>query len=108
MSGGLPTSPRLRTGAPNGRKQLVRRILERWFGGSASAGGLKLRIICRLHGLTDLDITDLGAIKEFEQFGAQVRFSRRLHAKMVLVDHRDGQTARSDYLAECVLNSFSM
>src|SRR4051794_2392193 len=48
-------------------------------------GELKLRIVCRLHGLTDLDITDLAAINEYEQFGAEVRFSRRLHAKMVLV-----------------------
>src|SRR2546430_3705270 len=51
-------------------------------------GQLSLRIVCRLHGLTDLDITDLGAIKEYEQLGAQVRFSRRLHAKMVLVEDR--------------------
>jgi len=53
-------------------------------------GQLNLRIVCRLHGLTDLDITDLGAIKEYEQLGAQVRFSRRLHAKMVLVDGNTG------------------
>jgi hypothetical protein len=60
------------------------------------AGGLKLRIVCRLHGLTDLDITDLGAIKEFEQFGARVRFSRRLHAKMVLVDGKQGIVSSSN------------
>ena len=60
------------------------------------AGQLALRIICRLHGLTDLDITDLGAIKEFEQFGAQVRFSRRLHAKMVLVDRKHGVVSSSN------------
>jgi len=46
--------------------------------------------------LTDLDITDLGAIKEFEQFGAQVRFSRRLHAKMVLVDRKHGVVSSSN------------
>src|SRR5437762_3246647 len=59
-------------------------------------GQLKLRIVCRLHGLTDLDITDLGAIKEFEQFGAEVRFSRRLHAKMVLVDGKQGLVSSSN------------
>lgn len=60
------------------------------------AGALRLRIVCRLHGLTDLDITDLGAIKEYEQLGAQVRFSRRLHAKMVLVDGRHGLVSSSN------------
>lgn len=59
-------------------------------------GQLNLRIVCRLHGLTDLDITDLGAIKEYEQLGAQVRFSRRLHAKMVLVDGRHGLVSSSN------------
>jgi hypothetical protein len=60
------------------------------------AGSLKLRMVCRLHGLTDLDITDLGALKEFEQFGAEVRFSRRLHAKMVLVDRKHGVLSSSN------------
>jgi phosphatidylserine/phosphatidylglycerophosphate/cardiolipin synthase-like enzyme len=60
------------------------------------SGQVKLRIVCRLHGLTDLDITDLGAIQEFEQFGAEVRFSRRLHAKMVLVDGTLGVVSSSN------------
>src|SRR5256885_14140430 len=60
------------------------------------AGQLALRIVCRLHGLTDLDITDLVAIKEFEQFGAQVRFSRRVHAKMVIVDRKHGLVSSSN------------
>jgi phosphatidylserine/phosphatidylglycerophosphate/cardiolipin synthase-like enzyme len=59
-------------------------------------GQLNLRIVCRLHGLTDLDITDLGAIKEYEQLGAQVRFSRRLHTKMVLVDGKHGLVSSSN------------
>src|SRR5438445_11513265 len=59
-------------------------------------GQLNLRIVCRLHGLTDLDITDLGAIKEYEHLGAQVRFSRRLHAKMVLVDRKHGLVSSSN------------
>jgi DNA helicase HerA-like ATPase len=59
-------------------------------------GRLRLRIVCRLHGLTDLDITDLSAIKEFEQYGAQVRFSRRLHAKMVVVDRKHGLVSSSN------------
>src|SRR5579859_1432017 len=60
------------------------------------SGALGLRIVCRLHGLTDLDITDLAAIKEFEQLGAQLRFSRRLHAKMVLVDRKHGVVSSSN------------
>jgi phosphatidylserine/phosphatidylglycerophosphate/cardiolipin synthase-like enzyme len=60
------------------------------------SGLLRLRIVCRLHGLTDLDITDLSAIREFEQFGAEVRFSRRLHAKMVLVDRKHGVVSSSN------------
>src|SRR5205823_3090990 len=47
-------------------------------------------------GLTDLDITDLAAIKEFEQFGAEVRFSRRVHAKMVLVDRKHAVVSSSN------------
>lgn len=72
------------------------RILLQSIRAKIEAGNLQLRIVCRLHGLTDLDITDLGAIKEFEQFGAQVRFSRRLHAKMVLVDHKHGIVSSSN------------
>ncbi len=60
------------------------------------SGKVRLRMVCRLHGLTDLDITDLGAIKEFEQFGAQVRFSRRVHAKIVLVDRKHGVVSSSN------------
>jgi len=55
-----------------------------------------LRIVCRLHALSDLEITDLAAIKEFEEFGAQVRFSRRLHAKLVLVDGKQGLVSSSN------------
>lgn len=72
------------------------RILLQSIRAKIETGRLRLRIVCRLHGLTDLDITDLGAIKEFEQFGAQVRFSRRLHAKMVLVDHKQGIVSSSN------------
>src|SRR5713226_4089720 len=60
------------------------------------SGQVKLRIVCRLHGMTDLDITDLAAIKEFEQFGAEIRLSRRLHAKMVLVDGEHGVVSSSN------------
>jgi hypothetical protein len=59
-------------------------------------GQLNIRIVLRLHGLTDLDITDLGAIKEYQLLGAQVRFSRRLHAKMVLVDGKHGLVSSSN------------
>mgnify|MGYP001324600600 CR=1 FL=1 len=49
-------------------------------------GELKVRIAYRLNEMSDLDITELAALKEFEEIGAQVRFCRRLHAKMILVD----------------------
>ena len=66
------------------------RLLLQSIRSKLEVGSLRLRIVCRLHGLTDLDITDLAALKEFEQFGAELRFSRRLHAKMVLVDRKHG------------------
>src|SRR6266536_5157864 len=72
------------------------RLLLQSIRSKIETGQLSLRIVCRLHGLTDLDITDLGAIKEYEQFGAQVRFSRRLHAKMVLVDRKHGVVSSSN------------
>src|SRR5260370_1816916 len=72
------------------------RLLLQSIRSKIEAGDLSLRIVCRLHGLTDLDITDLSAIREFEQFGAQVRFSRRLHAKMVLVDQKHGVVSSSN------------
>jgi len=51
------------------------------------AGDLSLRIVCRLHGLTDLDITDLSAIREFEHLAlryasrASATLSRALNAR---------------------------
>jgi len=83
-------------------------ITEAWIMGSAlrlflqsirpkiELGQLSVRLVCRLHGLTDLDITDLGAINEYEPLGAHVRFSRRLRAKMVLVDGKHGLVSSSN------------
>jgi hypothetical protein len=72
------------------------RLLLQSIRAKLEVGRLRLRIVCRLHGLTDLDITDLAALKEFEQFGAELRFSRRLHAKMVLVDRKHGVLSSSN------------
>ncbi|MHB8618975.1 MAG: helicase HerA domain-containing protein [Chloroflexota bacterium] len=62
-------------------------------------GELKVRIIYRLKEMSDLDITELAALKEFEDLGAEVRFCRRLHAKMVLVDGEQAIISSSNLTA---------
>jgi len=48
--------------------------------------GLEVRIVYRVKEPGDLDITDLEALKSLEDAGCQVRYSTRLHAKLLLVD----------------------
>lgn len=50
------------------------------------AGELEIRIVYRVKEATDLEITDLDALKALEDAGCQIRYSTRLHAKLVLVD----------------------
>ena len=50
------------------------------------AGGLDVRIVYRVKEAQDLSITELSALEAVERMGAQVRFSRRLHAKTVIND----------------------
>src|SRR5207302_8229649 len=64
-----------------------------------AAGELKVRIVYRLKEMSDLDITELAALKEFEEIGAEVRFCRRLHAKMVLVDGTQAVISSSNLTA---------
>lgn len=47
---------------------------------------LDIRIVYRVKEPGDLDITDLEALKTLEDAGCQVRYSTRLHAKLLLVD----------------------
>lgn len=48
--------------------------------------GLEVRIVYRVKEPTDLEITDLEALKALEDSGCQVRYSTRLHAKLLVVD----------------------
>jgi hypothetical protein len=49
---------------------------------------LEIRIAYRVKEATNLEITDLDALKALEDAGCQIRYSTRLHAKLVLVDER--------------------
>ena len=48
--------------------------------------GLDVRLVYRLKGTDDLTISDLSALDRLEDAGAKVRFSDRLHAKVIIVD----------------------
>ncbi|HYB38795.1 MAG TPA: DUF87 domain-containing protein, partial [Mycobacterium sp.] len=49
-------------------------------------GELDIRIVYRVKEPTDLEITDLEALKSLEDAGCQVRYSSRLHAKLILTE----------------------
>lgn len=49
-------------------------------------GELDIRIVYRVKEPTDLEITDFEALKSLEDAGCQVRYSTRLHAKLILAD----------------------
>ena len=49
-------------------------------------GELDIRIVYRVKEPTDLEITDFEALKSLEDAGCQIRYSTRLHAKLVLAD----------------------
>lgn len=51
-------------------------------------GELKVRIVYRVKEATDLEITDLDTLKAMEDSGCLVRYSTRLHAKLLLIDRR--------------------
>lgn len=50
------------------------------------SSGLDVRVVYRVKEPTDLEITDLDALKALEDAGCSVRYSTRLHAKLLLVD----------------------
>jgi DNA helicase HerA-like ATPase len=51
-------------------------------------GEVEVRIVYRVKEATDLEITDLDTLKVLEDSGCLVRYSTRLHAKLVLIDRR--------------------
>src|SRR4051812_16902758 len=48
------------------------------------SGELRVRVVYRLSEETDLRITDLAALEVLAAEGVELRFSRRLHAKLVI------------------------
>ncbi|MGH2760149.1 MAG: helicase HerA domain-containing protein, partial [Actinomycetota bacterium] len=56
----------------------------------AAAHGVAVRVLFRVKEPDDLEITDLGAVLEASRRGVEVRYSARLHAKVILAD---GSTA---------------
>jgi hypothetical protein len=50
------------------------------------AGELRVRLVYRVAEESDLRITDLSALEALEDAGVQIRYSRRLHAKLVIAD----------------------
>lgn len=57
---------------------------------------LDVRIVYRLKGADDLTISDLDALDRLAAAGCQVRYSNRLHAKVVLVDESDAVVSSSN------------
>lgn len=63
------------------------------------AGDLDVRLVYRVKEPTDLEITDLESLKALEDAGCRVRYSTRLHAKLVLVDERSAIVSSSNLTA---------
>lgn len=63
------------------------------------SGELDVRLVYRVKEPTDLEITDLDALKSLEDAGCQVRYSTRLHAKLVLVDDQAAIVSSSNLTA---------
>ena len=63
------------------------------------ADELDIRLVYRVKEPTDLEITDLDSLKALEDAGCQVRYSTRLHAKLVMVDDRSAIVSSSNLTA---------
>jgi len=50
------------------------------------SGELQVRLVYRVSEESDLRITDLSALETLEEAGVETRYSRRLHAKLVIAD----------------------
>lgn len=57
---------------------------------------LDVRVVYRLKGADDLTISDLDALDRLQAAGCQVRYSNRLHAKVVVVDDTDAVVSSSN------------
>jgi uncharacterized protein DUF87/phospholipase D-like protein len=57
---------------------------------------LDVRIVYRLKGADDLTISDLDALDRLAAAGCQVRYSNRLHAKVVVADDHDAVVSSSN------------
>jgi hypothetical protein len=55
---------------------------------AAREGALQIRLVYRVAEENDLRITDLAALEWLAAEGVQIRYSRRLHAKLVIADRR--------------------
>lgn len=73
---------------------LLRDVLPR-----VQSEGLDVRIVYRIKEQGDLDITDLGALDALRDAGCQVRYSTRLHAKLVLIDQSAAIVSSSNLTA---------
>ncbi len=65
----------------------------------AQSDGLDVRLVYRLKGTDDLTISDLSALDRLADAGAQIRFSDRLHAKIILVDDHSAIVSSSNLTA---------
>jgi hypothetical protein len=65
----------------------------------AGSGKLDIRLVYRVKEPADLEITDLESLKALEDAGCKVRYSTRLHAKLVLVDCRSAIVSSSNLTA---------
>lgn len=82
------TSPWVRQRAAN---LLLRDVLPR-----IQDEGLDVRIVYRVKEPMDLNITELEALKAYEDAGCKIRYSIRLHAKVVLADDHGGIISSSN------------
>jgi hypothetical protein len=87
----LITSPWIRQQSAN---TLLRDVLP-----AVESGQLRVRIVYRLKEANDLEITELEGIKALEEAGCEIRFSNRLHAKVVVVDDHAGIVSSSNLTA---------
>jgi hypothetical protein len=59
-------------------------------------GELSVRLVYRVAEESDLRITDLAALEALAGEGVQIRYSRRLHAKLVVADRRNALVGSSN------------
>ncbi len=78
---------------------ITRGPLERLLRDAVRREGLDVRVVYRVKEPTDLEITDLDALKVLEKAGCKVRFSTRLHAKLLLVDQTAAIVSSSNLTA---------